>query len=51
MKAAVFYQPHAPVSIEELEIQPPQADEVLLDIVGAGCLPQRLPLCRWARQA
>ena len=36
MKAAVFYQPHVPVSIEELEIQPPQAGEVLLDIVGAG---------------
>ena len=36
MKAAVFYQPHVPVSVEELEIQPPQAGEVLLDIVGAG---------------
>ena len=36
MKAAVFYQPNVPVSIEELEIQPPQAGEVLLDIVGAG---------------
>ena len=36
MKAAVFYEPHVPVPIEELEIEPPQADEVILDIVGAG---------------
>jgi Zn-dependent alcohol dehydrogenase len=36
MKAAVFYKPYAPVSIEEIEIEAPQAGEVLLDIVGAG---------------
>lgn len=36
MKAAVFYQINAPVSIEELEIEPPREGEVLLDIVGAG---------------
>ena len=36
MKAAVFYEPHRPVSIEELDIEAPRAGEVLLDIVGAG---------------
>ena len=36
MKAAVFYQPNVPVSVEELEIEAPRAGEVLLDIVGAG---------------
>ena len=36
MKAAVFYQPNVPVSIEELEIEAPRTGEVLIDIVGAG---------------
>ena len=36
MKAAIFYEPHAPVSIEELEIEAPREGEVLIDIVGAG---------------
>lgn len=36
MKAAVFYQPHTPVSIEELELEPLGDGEVLLDIVAAG---------------
>jgi len=36
MKAAVFYEPNAPLSIVDLEIEEPQAGEVLLDIVGAG---------------
>ena len=36
MKAAVFYEPHVPVSIEELEIEAPREGEVLLDLVGAG---------------
>ena len=33
MKAAVFYAPHVPVSIEELEIEAPHAGEVLIDMV------------------
>lgn len=36
MKAAVFYQPHKPVSIEEIELDRIRDDEVLLDIVAAG---------------
>jgi Zn-dependent alcohol dehydrogenase len=36
MKAAVFRQPHIPVSIEELELEPLREGEVLLDIVAAG---------------
>jgi S-(hydroxymethyl)glutathione dehydrogenase/alcohol dehydrogenase len=36
MKAAVFYQPHIPVSIEELEIETLREGEVLLDIVAAN---------------
>lgn len=36
MKAAVFYRPHTPVSIEELELEPLDGNEVLLDIVAAG---------------
>jgi len=36
MKAAVFYQPHIPVSIEELELEPSRDGEVLLDVVAAG---------------
>lgn len=36
MKAAVFYAPHAPVVIEDLEIEDPHAGEVLIDMVGAG---------------
>jgi len=36
MKAAVFYEPQAPVAIEELEIDDPGEGEVILDLVGAG---------------
>lgn len=36
MKAAILYQPHAPVAIKDLEVDDPQPGEVLLDIVGAG---------------
>jgi Zn-dependent alcohol dehydrogenase len=36
MKAAVFYKPHTPVSIEELELEPLCDGEVLLDMVAAG---------------
>jgi Zn-dependent alcohol dehydrogenase len=36
MKAAVFYQPHISVSIEELELELLRDGEVLLDIVAAG---------------
>lgn len=36
MKAAVLYEPNAPLSVEELEIEAPHEGEVLLDIVGAG---------------
>ncbi|MBV7340015.1 Zn-dependent alcohol dehydrogenase [Chloroflexi bacterium TSY] len=36
MKAAVLHEPHAPLSIEDLDIKAPEAGEVLLDIVGAG---------------
>ena len=36
MKAAVFYKANVPVSIEEVDIDPPQKGEVLIEIVGAG---------------
>ena len=36
MKAAVFYQPHKPVSIEEIELDSIRNDEVLLDTMAAG---------------
>lgn len=36
MKAAVFYEPNIPVSIEELEIEALREGEVMLDIVAAG---------------
>lgn len=36
MKAAIFYQPHAPLAIQDVEIVDPQPGEVLLDIIGAG---------------
>ena len=36
MKAAVFYEPHVPITVEELELEEPKAGEVLIDVVGAG---------------
>jgi S-(hydroxymethyl)glutathione dehydrogenase/alcohol dehydrogenase len=36
LKAAVFHQPHTPVTIEELEMDSIGDGEVLLDIVAAG---------------
>jgi Zn-dependent alcohol dehydrogenase len=36
VKAAVFYQPHTPIAIEDLELSPLREGEVLLDIVAAG---------------
>ncbi len=36
MKAAILYQPHAPIAVKDVEIEDPQPDELLLDIVGAG---------------
>jgi D-arabinose 1-dehydrogenase-like Zn-dependent alcohol dehydrogenase len=36
MKAAVFYQPNLPVSIEDLGIEALQEGDVLLDVVAAG---------------
>jgi S-(hydroxymethyl)glutathione dehydrogenase/alcohol dehydrogenase len=36
MKAAVFYQPHRPVSIQELDLDALREGEVLLDIAAAG---------------
>lgn len=36
MKAAVLYEPHTPVIVEDLDIESPHDGEVLLDIVGAG---------------
>jgi|TARA_B100001964_G_C14215150_1_gene592377 S-(hydroxymethyl)glutathione dehydrogenase/alcohol dehydrogenase len=45
MKAAVFYKPKVPVSIEELEISEPQYGEVMLNMVGAGvCRSDYLPV-------
>ena len=36
MKAAVFYEPHAPVTVEEIDLDEPKTGEVLVDLVGAG---------------
>ena len=36
MKAAVLYETHAPLSVDELDIDAPREGEVLLDLVGAG---------------
>ena len=36
MKAAVFYEPHVPVIVEEIDLDEPKAGEVLVDLVGAG---------------
>ena len=36
MKAAVFYEPHVPVTVEELELEAPNAGEVAVQMVGAG---------------
>lgn len=36
MKAAILYEPHAPIAVKEVEIGEPGPGEVLLDIVGAG---------------
>jgi hypothetical protein len=35
-RAAVFFRPHIPVSIEELELEPLRDGKVRLDIVAAG---------------
>ena len=36
MKAAVFYEPHVPLTVEEIDLEGPKAGEVLVDLVGAG---------------
>lgn len=36
MKAAVLYEPHSRIIVEDLDIEPPHPREVLLDMVGAG---------------
>jgi S-(hydroxymethyl)glutathione dehydrogenase/alcohol dehydrogenase len=36
MKAAVFYQPKQPLSVEELDLQEPKAEEVLVRVAAAG---------------
>src|SRR5512137_1158372 len=36
MKAAVFYEPHALVAVEDVELDTLHEGEVLLDIVAAG---------------
>jgi S-(hydroxymethyl)glutathione dehydrogenase/alcohol dehydrogenase len=36
MKAAVFYGPHQPLVIEELDIQPPKKGEILVKIAASG---------------
>ena len=36
MKAAVFYEPHVPVTVEELDLEDPRTGEVLVDLVGGG---------------
>lgn len=36
IKAAVFYEPGVPFQIEELDLAPPQAGEVLVKVVAAG---------------
>jgi len=36
MKAAVFYGPHQPLSVEEVELAPPKAGEVLVKVAACG---------------
>lgn len=36
MKAAVCYQSHMPLEIEEINLNPPKANEVEVELVGAG---------------
>jgi len=36
MKAAVFYRPHEPISVEEVELAPPKAGEVRVKIAACG---------------
>ena len=36
MRAAVFYEPHAPLKVEELDLDDPKQDEVRVKLAGAG---------------
>jgi NDMA-dependent alcohol dehydrogenase len=36
VRAAVFYEPHVPFSVETLDLAPPQAGEVLVRVAAAG---------------
>ena len=36
MKAAVLWEPHTDWSVEEVELDPPKAGEVLVKLVGSG---------------
>ena len=36
MKAVVFYEPHTPLKVEEIDLDEPKAGEVLVEMVGAG---------------
>ena len=36
MKSAVFYEPHAPITVEELDLEDPKSGEVMIEVVGAG---------------
>ena len=36
MKAVVFYEPHVPLTLEEMDLEGPKAGEVLVQMVGAG---------------
>ena len=36
MRAAVCYEPHVPLKVEELDLDPPKAGEAMVELVGAG---------------
>ena len=36
MKAAVIYEPHVPLKVEELDLDDPKQDEVRVKLAGGG---------------
>lgn len=36
MKSAVFYEPHTPITVEDLDLEDPKSGEVMIEVVGAG---------------
>ena len=41
MKAAILWEPKTDWSVEEVELDPPKAGEVLVQLVGSGPVPLR----------